>query len=108
MPLSDAMRVLAEEEVKAWARGAAHGLHPTGRMKDQVRELTAEALFRRMQEKYPDEMAIFSIDDLAESVFADGDYFNDNWFAGNAPPGARTIKDDGRMPGGLPGGDSRG
>jgi len=100
MPLSDTMKHQAEQEVFLWARETGSTLQMTGHMKDQVRIITAETLFRRMQQKYPDEMKIYNIDDLKESVFEDGDYFNDNWFTRNATAGAKTIQDDGRMPSG--------
>ncbi len=76
MPLSTAMKRLAEQEVYSWITETGARLHHTGHMKDQIRELTAETLYRRLQNKYPVEMAIFTFEDMATSVFEDGDTFN--------------------------------
>lgn len=96
MPLSLELTRLAENEVRFWSIETGSRLELTGRMADQIRELTAETLYRRLQEKYTDRMAGYTLDDLKESVFADGDYFNDNWFA-NQISSAGTTVDDGRF-----------
>ncbi len=97
MPLSTAMKQCAENEIRIWTIETGLGLKQTGNMKDQVRTLTAEVLYRRMILKFPDEMAGYSLDDLKSSVFEDGDYFSNNWLSSNILPGAKTIIDDGRL-----------
>lgn len=76
MPLSTVMKRLAEDEVYVWIAETGRQLHHTGRMKDQIRELTAETLYRRLQNKYPVEMAVYTLEDMATSVFEDGDRHN--------------------------------
>ena len=73
MPLPFNLTKLAEREVYLWAAETGMRLRPTGYMRDQYREMTAETLYRRMQIKYPDDMRLYSLDDLKESVFADDD-----------------------------------
>lgn len=76
MPLSAIMKRLAEDEVYVWITETGIKLQDTGRMKDQIRELTAETLYRRLQNKYPVEMAAYTLEDMATSVFEDGDRYN--------------------------------
>lgn len=74
MPLPEALKRLAEDEVRVWMRETGTDLSV-----GSIRAITVETLYRRMMEKHSAKYDGFTIDDFKDSLFEDGDYYMNHW-----------------------------